>query len=173
MITPCSSLLNGLKWCLLNQKFSVLAWKLGIALTSFDLLLCLCKCWWFSRKSVACMNIQSWLNSLIASYTHKWLNNSCADIFFILSPFFFNLLLTSTHLLTWSRFDVRLQPKDPIVASSFCLSGIWLYIFCGWRAFALQNLRGLLVVFTVVLFRILPVASECIEMLFDTLSAFL
>lgn len=100
---------------------------------------------------------------------------SCSASFFFFFLIYDGFICSSpsTRLLTWSRFDLRLQPKDPIVASEFCHSSIWLYIFCMWRAFALQNLRALLVLFTAVLFRILPVPSECIKMLFDTLAAFL
>lgn len=60
----------------------------------------------------------------------------------------------SSHLLTWSGFDARLQPKDPVVeVPSASVASACMFSACGERLPI--TIWGILLVFTAVLFRTL------------------
>lgn len=60
------------------------------------------------------------------------LTNSQTTHFFGLDGFICSSL--SSHLLTWSGFDARLQPKDPVVeVPSASVASAWMFSACGER----------------------------------------
>lgn len=114
---------------------SFLAWKLVIALTSFESLLCLCKCWRFSQKRSCLYEHSAWI---ISSYC--FIHSRIAkQLIFWIGGFYLLLAIIASFNLVW--FWRKAIAQRPSCWSSFCLSGICLDVFCVWRAFAHHNLR--------------------------------
>lgn len=168
MISPNASLMNALKRCLLSQspQFWHGNWALHrqALIRNFvrvNVLMIQPK---KKKKKVACMNIQSWVITPFHSL-RCGLKTHVQMFLFALRCFFFKRVLPVPHP---RHICTRLQPKGPTVARTFWpIPSALVAPGCIFSAceefFPLQNLRGILVLFPAVLFRICPV--PCFGML--------